>query len=129
MGWTPKPDVFDKMADEDVVCLYSLDQRQVFQNLRFFDWVSITLEDLYCEHWTRYSRRDASVQQQLYEVGVKLMTGQIDETIAPGLPEHLIEEVDSAELLRFKLRVCYMSPIKKDGNRVGALVINRCRPD
>ena len=126
LGWTPCPDIFDKMTDDDVVVVYSPDQKQVFQNLCFFDWVSLTLEDLYAAPWTQYSRRDPEIQRRLHEQGVRLFTGQITGTFDPCLPEHACEEVDTEELLKFSIHIRYISPLKAQGAICGALVVNRC---
>ena len=67
LGWTPSPDIFDKMIEGDVVVIYSADQKQVFQNINFFDWVSITLEDLYATPWNQYSKRDSEIEKRLHQ--------------------------------------------------------------
>lgn len=123
----PTGDLFDKIVDTDVINVYGPDQTMVFQSLNFFDWVSVTLEQVFCEAWHVLSRRDPAIAQQIYEAGVQLFSGGIRETWNPGLPWHLIEEVESELQLSFDLRLKYLAPLYQAGQIAGAVAVNECR--
>lgn len=125
LGWTPCSDVFSLMRDGDIICFHDLRQRLVFQNLNFFDWVSYTLEDLYGGLWYVLSKRNEKTAESLYEAVMKAF--QTDRTFEPDVEEHLMEEVGTEGLLKFMIRVQYMSPLKSNGQTTGLLLINRCR--
>ena len=127
LKWTPQSDVFDKIHETDVVTVYSAQQIQTFQNLNFFDWVSVTLEDLYAAPWHHYSRREAKCAELIYKHAIELFSGGRPSTFSPGIPEHYIEEVGTEGLTKFYIDVHTFSPLKQDGQIVGALVLNRCR--
>jgi hypothetical protein len=127
LGWTPRGDVFDKIG-EDVVIIYSAAaQKQVFQNLRFFDFTSFSLEEIYASAWYEYSRREAWAEQALHQAAVDVIVGKEKSTFDPGVGEHLIEEVGTEELLKTLINVRLLSPIMKDEKVVGVFVINHCK--
>ena len=127
LGWTPLSDIFDKIGDEDVVQIYSHKQCAIFQNLNFFKWITFTLEDLYTGAWFELSRRNDEVTMGLYQLAVEYFTGVRSETLYPGLPEHLCEEIGSEGLAKFWVHVKYLSPLRKDGATVGLMATNSCR--
>ena len=51
-----------------------------------------------------------------------------NETFTPEVGEHLMEEIETEGMLRFLIKVQYMSPLKTDGKVSGVMLINRCRP-
>jgi len=127
LGWTPRADIFDKIG-EDVVIIYSAaEQKQIFQNLRFFDFTSFTLEDIYASPWYEYSKREPWAEQKLQETGIAILTGAKTGTFDPGVGEHLIEEVGTEELLKTWIEVKHVSPLTQGERPVGILVVNHCR--
>jgi len=128
LGWTPQSDIFDRIFDGDVLTIYSARQIQVFQNLNFFDWVTLTLEDLYAAPWHVYSRRVATAAELLYQNGVEIFTGVRTATYDPKVPEHYCEELGTEGLSKFYIKVQWLSPLKQGGQVAGVLVVNRCRP-
>ncbi len=127
LGWTPQSDVFDRIGDKDVVNVYSSEQVQVFQNLNFFDWVSLTLEELYANPWHQYSRRERHCAELAYQSAVEVFHGVRASTFSPDIPEHYVEEIDTAENRKFYIKIHTASPLRQNGNVVGLLAINRCR--
>ena len=111
LGWTPTSDAFSRMEDGDIICFHDATQRMVFQNLNFFDWVSYTLEDLYGGMWYTHSRREDQVAQKIYELAVEVFTGVHETSIEPDLPEHVMHEVDTEEMLKFLIKIKCVSPL------------------
>ncbi len=109
-----------------MVCVYDLSNRQIFQNLRFFDFVSITLEQLFCSSWYDYSSRPPEIEKILFEEGLQLLSGQVRHTVQPSAPEHLIEEKNTADLLKVRILVKWGSPIFLKGAPAGMIIVNRC---
>lgn len=127
LGWVPSSDIFSHMKDGDVICFHDAGQRMIFQTLTFFDWVSYTLEDLYGGLWYTHSRREDAVAQKIYEFAVEVFTGVHQESVEPNVPEHVMHEVDTEEMLKFWIKIARACPLKSDGQITGMLVINRCR--
>jgi hypothetical protein len=123
----PCNDIFDKIEKEDVVSIYDLRNRQIFQNMRFLELVSVTLEQLFCSPWYAYSKRDPEIEQSLYETAISIMSGQVRHTIAPPAPEHEAYEVNTEGLVKLSIKVKWVSPVFSSGNVAAMLVINRCR--
>ncbi|OFZ18453.1 MAG: hypothetical protein A2X94_00470 [Bdellovibrionales bacterium GWB1_55_8] len=121
----PEKDIFDKISDEDVVEIYSLDHRQRFRNLKFFEVCSFSIEDIFAVEWWNVTRRDPEIERKLYDIGQGFVTGKTDKTIEIGIPEHVFEEVNSTELLKCKIQLKYMSPLRTDGRLSAVMVTNR----
>lgn len=125
---TPASDFFDKQEDGDVVEIYTLDGRQIFRNLRFFQVTSFTLEEIMCAHWNEFTRRPAEITQQLFALMVRVASGQVTETTAlHEIPTHVFEELVTAKRHLVEITLRYLAPVSMNGTLVGALVINRSR--
>ena len=127
LGWTPQSDVFDRIGDKDVVNIYTPQNIQIFQNLNFFDWVTLTLEDLYGTPWHGYSRREAKCAELAYQNALEVFTGVRTATYSPDIPEHYVEEVGTEGETKFYIKIHTASPLRQNGQIVGLLAINRCR--
>jgi hypothetical protein len=123
----PCSDIFDKIEKEDVVSVYDIKNRQIFQNMRFFELVSVTLEQLFCSPWYAYTKRPPEVEQQLYMTATSIMSGQIRTTVAPPAPEHFCQEVNTEGLVKLSIKVKWASPVFSAGNTAAMIVINRCQ--
>lgn len=126
LGLTPQSDVFDKIGDGNVVEIYSTDQRQLFHNIKFWEYISFSIEQVFGTEWWVMSRRSEDVSRQIYELGVKLVTGEIAGTFMPNVPVHVVEEHGSPEANRFTVNIHHLSPVKANGQVAGVLVINTC---
>lgn len=124
---TPCSDLFDQIAADDVIEIYSTDQVHMWQNLNFFNWCSITLETLYTEAWYNFSKRDIEYSKQLALLGAKIFSGEFKTTIPSRVPWHLVEEVNTEMMLKFELEIKVMSPVFQNGSIAGIVLVNRCR--
>jgi hypothetical protein len=128
LGMVPQSDIFDKLKDSDVITIYSNQNVMLFQSLNFFEFVSVTLEDLYSNRWDQCSRREAWALEKLLPIAVDVFTGRRLQTFDPLIPEHYCEEVGTEELLKFYIHIRLISPLRTDHQVSGALVANACRP-
>ena len=124
---TPRSDIFDQIGDEDVVEIYSTQQKQIFRNLQFFKYVSLTLEDLYCDTWYDLTRRDPVREAELGQAALKLLSGEVEDSLPIEVPEHLVHEIDTEKMLTISIRVKWLSPVTNEGQLAGVLVINESR--
>jgi hypothetical protein len=127
LNLTPRSDIFSRMTDSDVIMCHALDHRTLFANLRAFDFLSLTVEDIYVRPWYELARRDASTEEALLRLAERLLTGEESATIDPGIPEHVIEELDSEEMLHVSILIKHLSPVKLGDDIVGAFAINSCQ--
>lgn len=123
----PGSEVFDFIADDDVVLIYNDAQAAVFWNLQFFKFSSLTVEDMFFGVWYNFTKRDPAIQQKLYEMAVAVITGKITGTFEPGIPPHVVEEVDSPESLKTMMAIPYASVLTKNGKFGGILVVQRMK--
>jgi hypothetical protein len=126
--FAPCSKLFDKIRDTDIVEIYGLDQIHLFQNLAFFDWISHTLEQVFCETWYTLSKRDPSIEKMLYEFGLRIAAGGVKETTDPGVPWHVVEELNSELMMKFHYKLKYVSPIYSTGQLCAFVVISEAKP-
>jgi hypothetical protein len=105
----PCSDLFDKIKPMDTIQVFGVDHRLLFASLNFYDHVSFTLEQVFCETWHQAVRRDRAVEETLYTLFMRIISGEIRHTMQ-GEPPHLVEEVDTELLLKSDLRVRWISP-------------------
>jgi len=107
----PCSDIFDKISDRDTIQVFNCHHRIDFVSLNFFDHVSFTLEQTFGEPWHTAVRRDAKVEQLLYEQFVRVFSGEIRKTTTVDNPWHCIEEVDTELNIKSQLHVKHLSPV------------------
>ncbi|MGZ3683359.1 MAG: hypothetical protein ACXVCI_05880 [Bdellovibrionota bacterium] len=125
--FAPCSQLFDKIRDTDVVEIYGLDQIHLFQNLAFFDWISVTLEQIFCEAWYVLTKRDPGIEKMLYEIAQKIAAGGLQETIDPGVPWHLVEELNSEKMMKFQYKLKYVSPVVSAGQLCAFVVVSEAK--
>ena len=119
----PGPDIFERITNNDVVLIYSEDQRAIFWNLQFFRFSSLTVEELFFNHWFNFTKRDPEIHKKIYEMAVDVISGKITGTFSPGIPAHEVEEVGILECTKTKMEIPYASVLTKNGKFNGLLVV------
>jgi hypothetical protein len=121
MGYRPEADIFDRFTDDDIVEFYTPDNQQLFRNLRFFDFCSMSLEEIAHCQWNKVSKRRGAITLQMLGLALKLKVGAIRETLdVQYLGTCRVEEL-LGEKRAFNLRMKYLSPLW-EGNRVVAVL-------
>lgn len=120
----PENDIFDKIAEGDVVEVYLDDHIQIFRNLEFFNYCSFTVDELLCGTWYKLYKRDFISTLKMFKMAFKVLTGRLNKTTAWNVPEHVFDEVGSIERLRHSILLKYLSPLTNHGKMVGAICIS-----
>lgn len=121
LGLTPRSDLFDKVTDEDIIEVYAGDGRQLYRNFKFFDFCSYTMEDLYSLEWWSLYNRDEAITAKLYAIVGRIFSGELDTTVVPDCPPHIVSETSSVEKMRMEYEPRMISPLYH--NRVVTAVI------
>jgi hypothetical protein len=122
---TPCSDIFDKIGSDDVVLLFSNEHKILFHNLRFLEMVSFTIEEIYCTEWYLLTKRAEWAQAALYEAAEAIFSGKIQGTFDPGVRNHVAEETCTDGKVRLWVKVTFMSPVKRDNQIAGLIVLNQ----
>ncbi|WP_291516356.1 hypothetical protein [Bdellovibrio sp. ArHS] len=122
LDFVPRADVFNHMTDEDLVEIYSVDNKQLYRNFRFFECCSYTLEELYSVEWWNLYERNADVTMKIFAAGMKVATGEIADSYIPGIEPALLKEVKE-DGQSFMQQVKLISPLKRNKRVEGLLVI------
>lgn len=123
----PGRDIFDHLTDEDVVILYDDQQRAIFWNLQFFKVSSFSVEELFFGQWFKFTKRDPSIQAKLYEMAVKIISGEITGNFIPDVPPHEVEEIDSIERIKTLMALPFGSVLKRESKFGGILLVQRMK--
>lgn len=126
MGLVPQSDVFDKIGKGDAIEIYLADQHgqhQVFRNILYLQYCSYTVEQMVALDWRFSAVRDETYSRQITEAAMGILTGKFSQTFDPAIDAHIVREVDSPGLNEVKIKIKYLSPVRKHGDVVGALVV------
>lgn len=126
LGMSPRPDIFDKITEEDVVEVYHWDFTTSFKNLKFFEYISLSLEEIYCLPWTEQAR--FSPRQVLFflEMNTKLKMGRYRDTFRPRFGHYTFREKRGEKRL-IEIRIRWISPVLCDGVKSAMVFVNRAR--
>lgn len=122
LGYVPRADVFNFMSDDDLVEIYSKDNKQLYCNFKFFECCSYTLEELYSLEWWNLYERDPAMTSKIFNAASKVISGDVTESYVPQVEPHLLKEIRSEEKRVFMQQIKLMSPLKRD-KRVDAILV------
>lgn len=125
LGLTPPSDLFSTITQEDIVEIYSSENRQLFRNFNFFEYCSYSFEELHSLEWWHLFQRDGEALRKMFEPISRLMSGEIKESIVPDVEPHLISEISSEDRLSMKYSVRLMSPLLSNRRPAAYLVVER----
>lgn len=95
LGFRPPSDFFDKLSDEDVVQVYSIEGIHRFSNLKFFEMCSYTLEQIYSLPWEKLWHRSQADTDFLMGCAADFLNSENKSTLTYSNPPHRIFEVSS----------------------------------
>jgi hypothetical protein len=124
LGWKPKSDIFDKMADGDIIEVYTLERMQVFRNLAFFDVVSLTLEELVSFPLGIAYEIENHALDFYVQLSEKAAAQEITNTHLSPLRPYLVKE-KLGEKLTVKVTPKWISPVYQNNIVVGIIGTHR----
>jgi hypothetical protein len=128
LGYVCESDIFDKITPTDVVQVFSFEGKLVIWNLRLLGLVSFTIEQLFCTPWWLLGKREPDVSDAILAATASIISGKITNTFNPMIPVHVLTEANSDQLLRFKIGIKYLSPLRKNGVLAAFIAINSADP-
>lgn len=125
MGIIPQSDIFDKMSEEDTIEVYHTgDSTSSFKNLKFFEFVSLSIEELYTLPWMDQWEVSSKIFLMFLETQTKINLAQYKRTFSPIFHHYQLRE-KLGEKRTFNIHLKWMSPIIFNGERKAIVVINR----
>jgi hypothetical protein len=124
LGWTPKSDIFDKIENGDVVEVYSVAMNQVFRNLSFFKYVSLTLEEIVSFPLGVMYEMEPQTLLFYQSVAGRVATNDIRLTEKHPLAPYLVKE-KLGEKLIVQITPKWISPVMANQTSVGVIVIHK----
>lgn len=124
----PRGDIFSHMTDEDLIEIYSCENKQLYRNFKFFEFCSYTLEELHSLEWWTLYERDSEITMKIFDAGSRVAAGEITESYVPDIQPHRLREVKSAECSTFLQQVKLMSPLKRNKKVEAILVVESATP-
>lgn len=127
LSLVPSPDIFEHFKDEDSVIIYNNEQTVIFWSLQFFQYISFTVEQMFFCPWHEFTKRDDEIHKNLYDMAVKIITGQITGNFVPDVPGHEVQEINTLECLRTWMEVPFASVLTKNGSFGGMLIVQKMK--
>lgn len=121
----PPSDFMDRIAEGNVVELYSSDGIQLFSNFRFFDLCSYTLEELASRDWLTLWKRDPDSLAQMQSIVAHVLSSETESTVTLSGVVHTIEESNSPLKLTVDYELLAMCPLwdRKSKVKIGFAVV------
>lgn len=124
-GLTPTQDVLGKIEDDDVVEIYDLKNQQIFRNIKFFEYCSFSLEDLFVGDWVGLTKRESRwAERALTQVGL-IQAGLLRTTLdmRKVVSRHRVTEL-RGEQLSYWIELKWGAPLRKKFWPAAYLVIH-----
>lgn len=118
---TPSSDVFDKMEKGDVIVVYSLDHRQIFRNLEYFETVSATFEEISTRPWWEIHTYPEAVSGEFAKLPEMIAAGHIQQTIPFSVPPYPVLDALGVDQIKAMITMKWMSPVRSGETIVGLM--------
>lgn len=126
MGYRVPDKFWAILTDQDVVDIYSDDHILMFASLKFFEYLSYSLEDFYCRPWMELFGRDLVTNEKLFSLAMEMIDGRHDDVVPTDyIPLHVMVEMASDKKQRFIVQPRMYAPLYKDQERMGYVCVNR----
>lgn len=127
MQLIPPSDMMNYIEDDDIVELYFADEIQFFRNFRFMELTSYTMEELLCRPWFKLASRPWRPMLKMFRVALRFKLGRLRERMAWNIPEHVLQEINTAECLRLSIQLKYLIPLYDGHSYPVVLATNQSR--
>ncbi len=128
---TFKSDLLSLVSDDDVVEVYDTNHIQIFCNMKFYEFCSYTIEDIFCRPWHELFERERSeITMTILMAAKDLFTGKVNTYISMDhLGEQSVREINSVLGYEYKMRLKYLSPVffEQSKKPLGAVAISQAR--
>ncbi|HVJ64939.1 MAG TPA: hypothetical protein VM901_06765 [Bdellovibrionota bacterium] len=115
----PRNDYLNTIGHDDVIEIYSLENKQIFSSCNFWSLVSYSIEDVFLEEFWDLYHRDDYVNQQIFERLQKTL--QENETTFFAMDDHVMEETKSPNKHKFLMNIHAVSPLyDRNTNQIAA---------
>ena len=126
LGWRPLSDIFDKIEDDDVIEIYSSENIQVFRNMNFFRFITVTLEELCSFPWYQVAEMDKVAADYYATLAPKMKANSIGETHRTPIPKYLATE-NLGDKATLEIVPQWISPVYEGQQCVGIISIIKSR--
>jgi len=125
LGLVPPSELFSQITNEDIVEVYSAENRQLFRNFNFFEVCSYSLEELHSIEWWNLFQHDGAITQVIYENIQKIFKGEMKSSFAPDIEHHHVREACSQDRLLMRYDIRLMSPLFSQRQPAAFMVLER----
>ncbi len=126
-GYTPTSDLFAQIENHHIIEIYTDEGIQVFRNLKYFEYCSYTLEELYTLEWYNLYERSLEMQSMAFESISKIFKGEQLTNFNPEMPKHIVKELQSSERLVMEYGLDLMGPLFQNKKPKAAIVLETAR--
>lgn len=126
-GYTPTSDLFAQIKDHHIVEVYTDEGLQIFRNLKYFDYCSYTLEELYTLEWYNLYERPVEMQTMAAESFGKIFKSEKTTNFRPDIQKHIVKELQSSDRLVMEYGLDLMGPLFQNRKPKAAIILETAR--
>lgn len=123
LGYYSMDDVFTKIKDHHIIEIYNSQNVQIFRNLSFFKICSYSLDEILSIPWWKLYSREDKISQEIFKFGSLILSGEIDHSIEPEIPTHILCETASSSNYKVNIEINCMSGLTDHIGSRAALVL------
>lgn len=112
LGLRPPSDLMDRLPDGKTVQIYTSDNLLVFVNLKFFDYIEATVDEIFTIVWNEDSQRELKVTFEALHLIFKIKTGLLKKVFVPrSIPPHTAVFTFSGVRQKIQVDLCLAAPL------------------
>lgn len=112
LGLRPPSDLMDSLEAGDTIQIYSTENLLMFFNLRFFEYIDATIDEIFTIVWDRDSKRDMKVTAEALRLVFLIRTRRLRKTFRPQtIPAHSATFTFSGVTQKIELELKIAAPL------------------
>lgn len=120
-GLVPVSDLFSYIKSNDIIEVYSTENRQIFRNFQYFQYCSYSIEELYSVEWWHLFARDESITKKIMEEAYQVFNGETQGIFFSKTERHQVKELISQDKLSNFYKLKFLSALKAN-KRIEAVI-------
>lgn len=128
LRYKPNADMLDHVDEGDTVEIYTTDNWQIYRNLKFFDYLDVSVDEICNFFWHTDSKRDTSISLEGLKIVFLLKTRQLKKTfLIQSMPLHYVTCNLSGKIQKLEISMKMASPLSDKSGVCAYIVTNKAK--
>ncbi len=120
LGFRPSKDLFDQIAEKDIIEIYNCESIQVFRSFEMLKFLSYSCSEIFSYEWTELYSHNEFTFKKIFGMVKSILIGKVQGPISTNFPPHVVVEKFSEKKCWAKMRHTLLAPLySANGSVVG----------